>query len=51
MIWVYIIGLAVLIIGMGVFFGAPYVPSHRKDVRRLFEELYPLSLKLNFPFL
>ena len=28
---------------MSAFFGAPYVPSHRRDVRRLFDELTPLS--------
>lgn len=43
MIWVYsFIGLVILI-GAGVFFGAPYVPSHRKDIRRLFEKGVPLS--------
>jgi len=31
--------------GLVVFRGAPYVPSHRKDVARAFRELYPLSKK------
>ncbi|HJP80842.1 MAG TPA: class I SAM-dependent methyltransferase [Candidatus Saccharimonadales bacterium] len=39
----WILGLIVLIFGVVVFRGAPYVPSRRKDVRRAFEELYPLS--------
>ena len=26
-----------------VFFGAPYVPVRRRDVKRAFDELYPLS--------
>jgi hypothetical protein len=28
-----------------VLFGAPYVPSHRREVRRSFERLYPLNSK------
>lgn len=43
MTWVYVIGIIVVILGASVFFGAPYVPSRRKDVRRMFENLYPLS--------
>ncbi|MES2630933.1 MAG: methyltransferase domain-containing protein [Patescibacteria group bacterium] len=43
MIWVYIIGAIVLLLGFSVFFGAPYVPSRRRDVQRMFDELYPLS--------
>lgn len=43
MIWVYIIGLLVVLIGASVFFGAPYVPSLRRDVRRMFERLYPVA--------
>lgn len=31
--------------GFVVLFGAPYVPSHRKEVRRSFKDLYPLSKK------
>lgn len=36
MIWIYILGVIVLVFGFVVAFGAPYVPSHRKDVRRAF---------------
>ena len=43
MLWVYIVGSIVALIGMSAFFGAPYVPSHRKDVRRLFEEFAPIG--------
>jgi SAM-dependent methyltransferase len=43
MVWVYIVGAIVVAIGLSVFFGAPYVPSHRRDVRRLFEEFTPIS--------
>lgn len=38
-----IIILLVLLFGFVVFFGAPYVPSKKGDVRRAFSELYPLS--------
>jgi hypothetical protein len=41
--WVYIVGLIVVLLGASAFFGAPYVPSRRRDVRRMFDELYPLS--------
>lgn len=34
-----------LVFGFVVFFGAPYVPSKRSDVRRAFDELYPLGPK------
>jgi len=43
MLWIYIVGAIVVFIGMSVFFGAPYVPSHHKDVKRLFDELAPVS--------
>lgn len=43
MIFVYIVGVLVCIVGAGAFFGAPYVPSKRGDVRRMFEALYVLS--------
>ncbi len=39
MLWLYIAGAVVVFIGMSAFFGAPYIPSHRKDVKRLFNEL------------
>jgi SAM-dependent methyltransferase len=43
MAWVTIIGALVVLVGISAFFGAPYVPSHRKDIRRLFDEMTPLS--------
>jgi len=42
MLWIYIIGAAFVFVGISVFFGAPYVPSHRKDVKKLFDELTPV---------
>lgn len=41
MIW--LLCLLVLLFGFVVFFGAPYVPSKKSDLRRAFEELYPLG--------
>lgn len=35
----------VLIFGLVVIRGAPYVPSKPKDIRQAFDELYPLSRK------
>lgn len=43
MIWLYLFGLFVALIGISAFFGAPYVPSHKKDVKRMFDELAPIS--------
>lgn len=43
MLWIYVVGCIVVFIGMSAFFGAPYVPSHRKDVKRLFEEFAPIG--------
>lgn len=43
MIWVYLAGCLALFLGMSVFFGAPYVPSRRRDVRRLFDTALPLN--------
>lgn len=43
MIWVYIIGAIVVIIGLSAFFGAPYVPSHRKDIQKLLDNTFPIS--------
>ena len=36
---------AVLFLGWVVFFGAPWVPSHTKDVKKAFTELYKLDKK------
>ncbi len=43
MVIAYIIGGIVVVLGASVFFGAPYVPTHRRDLRRMFDRLYPLS--------
>ena len=34
-----------LLLGFTVFLGAPYVPSKRRELERLFTEAYPLSSK------
>lgn len=41
LIWIFaiIFGLFAFV----VFFGAPYVPVRRRDVKKAFDELYPLS--------
>jgi hypothetical protein len=39
MTWLLIIGAVVLLFGFVVFFGAPYVPSQRRYVRRMFEHI------------
>ena len=42
--WLLWIGAAIVILfGFVVFRGAPYVPSRRRELRRAFTELYPLS--------
>ena len=38
-------GIVVFIFGFVVFRGAPYVPSHRRQVERAFDELYPVTGK------
>jgi hypothetical protein len=44
MIWQYVVGFIIVLVGFSAFFGAPYVPSRRKDVVRMFNELYPLGV-------
>lgn len=44
MIWAAII-ILVMLFGATILFGAPYVPSHRRDVERAFTELYKLTAK------
>lgn len=39
----WIVVAVLLLFGLVVFRGAPYVPSHKKEVRRAFRELYPLG--------
>lgn len=44
MTWIVIaLGIIVLMFGIAAFFGAPYVPSQPRFVRRAFSKLYPLS--------
>lgn len=43
MLWLYIFGAFVVVFGVSVFFGAPYVPSLRKEIKRLFDKALPLS--------
>ncbi len=38
-----IIGIFLLVVGIGALFGAPYVPSQRRYLKRAFDELYPLQ--------
>jgi ribosomal protein L11 methylase PrmA len=45
MIWIYAAAVIILIFGMVVFRGAPYVPSHRKFVRMAFSDLYKVTKK------
>lgn len=45
MIIVWIILGLVVSMGLVVFVGAPYVPSHRREVRRAFTKLRPLTDK------
>lgn len=43
MILAWIIAVVALLFGFVVFWGAPYVPSKRSDLKRAFDELYPLK--------
>lgn len=43
MAWLYIVGGIIVLLGASVFFGAPYVPTKRRELRRMFDILYPLS--------
>lgn len=43
MVWLITLAVIVVVFGFVVFFGAPYVPSQQKYVRRAFENLYPLG--------
>ncbi|HEU4716091.1 MAG TPA: hypothetical protein VFS14_04660, partial [Candidatus Saccharimonadales bacterium] len=40
---IWILCAVVLLFGFVVFRGAPYVPSHKKDVAIAFEELYEVG--------
>jgi len=41
--WLYVVGCIVVLMGISAFFGAPYVPSRRRDVKRMFDELVPIG--------
>ncbi len=43
MLWIYIVGCIVVLVGISVFFGAPYVPSLRRDIKNLFDEFTPVG--------
>lgn len=44
MTWILLaLGLVLLMFGVAAFFGAPYVPSQPRFVRRAFSQLYPLG--------
>lgn len=43
MIWFWIVAGIIVLFGFTAFFGAPYVPSHRKYVRLAFTKLYRLK--------
>lgn len=45
MLWIYSIGCVIVFLGMSTFFGAPYIPSRRRDVKRMFDELAPIGQK------
>lgn len=45
MVVLWIVAAVVVLFGFAAFFGAPYLPSQRKYLRRAFAELYPLSKK------
>lgn len=40
---VYGVGALALVFGLGAFFGAPYVPTRRGDLRRMFRHMRPVS--------
>lgn len=39
----WIIGGLIVVIGASAFFGAPYIPTRRQDLRGLFEDFAPLT--------
>ena len=45
MIFAWIIVAIVLVFGLVVFRGAPYVPTRKRDLERAFDELYPITKK------
>lgn len=46
MIWVFwLVTAVVLLFGFVVFWGAPYVPSKKRDVAKALDDLYPIGKK------
>lgn len=45
MLYFWLFAGVVLLFGFVVFRGAPYVPSHRKDVAKAFDDLYKVGSK------
>lgn len=45
MTWILVAGIIVVFLGFAVFFGAPYVPSRKKYIKRAFTRLYPVTAK------
>ena len=43
MILLWVLAALVLLFGLAAFFGAPYVPSQRRFVKKAFQDLYPLK--------
>ena len=43
--WLLVFAGIAFLVGFVAFTGAPYVPSRRADIKRVFTELYPLSAK------
>ncbi len=41
--WLWLLGGLVVVFGIVVFRGAPYVPSQRRQLAIAFDELYPLG--------
>ena len=41
--WLWLVAVVVLLFGFVAFKGAPYVPSKKGDIKRAFDELYPLT--------
>lgn len=43
MIWLWVLGALVVVFGVVVFRGAPYVPSQKRYINQAFKDLYQLS--------
>ena len=41
--WLFVGAVLIFLVGFVAFTGAPYVPSRRSDIDRLFTKLYPLT--------